>query len=86
VDRLYEDLGATPEQRIDEAVFREVGDSILAIEVALERCRRALASATDQHADPLVIRALEDACAELADTRRRLHQGTYLKSSQQRLL
>lgn len=86
VDRLYDDLGVTPDQRVDEVILREVGDSILAIEVAHERCQRALASAADQHADPLVIRALEEACAQLADTRRLLHQGTYLKSSQQRLL
>jgi len=86
VDRLYEDLGATPDQQVDEAILREVGDSILAIEVAYERCQRALASAAAHQADPLVIKALEEASAQLADTRRRLHQGTYLKSSQQRLL
>jgi hypothetical protein len=86
VDRLYEDLGATPDQQIDEAILREVGDSILAIEVAYERCQRALATAADHRADPLVTKALEEASAQLADTRRRLHQGTYLRSSQQRLL
>jgi hypothetical protein len=86
VDRLDLDLSVTANQQVDEAILREVGDSILAIEVAHERCQRALASAARHRADPLVIQALEDATAQLAETRRRLHQGTYLRSTQQKLL
>jgi hypothetical protein len=86
MDRLFSDLTASPDQQQDEAALREVGETLLSIAAAHDRCVRALAEARDREADPLVVRALEEASAELAEVRRKLHQSTYLRSAQQRML
>ena len=69
-----------------ESTMREVGESELAIEGASRRLSQAVAEVTRLGADPNVVIALETAIGELDVIRRRLHQGTYLRGAQQRML
>lgn len=68
-----------------EAMLREVGETILSIEAAERRCRRALA-AVDADVEANVRLALERTADALGEVRRGLQQGTYLAADQQRLL
>ncbi len=68
-----------------EAMLREVGETILSIEAAERRCRRALA-AVDTDVEANVRLALERTADALGEVRRGLQQGTYLAADQQRLL
>lgn len=66
-------------------MLREVGETILSIEAAERRCRRALAGVgTD--VEPNVRLAIERAADSLGEVRRGLQQGTYLAADQQRLM
>lgn len=72
------------DQQSREALMAEVGDTILAIEMAERRCAHALADLAHD-AEPNVRLALEDAAAGLARVRLHLQQRAYFGRDQQRL-
>lgn len=72
-------VGLTPDQIDREASLRELGESMLAIEAATDRVRRAVHTLTSRdRSDRVVIDLLERTIRDLESTRRRMHQEGYL--------
>lgn len=69
-----------------EAVLREVGESVLALEQAIARTEQALAVITDQHGSQNERVALQRALTDLQRVRQRLVHDGYHAGRQQRLM
>lgn len=76
---------ANVEHDAREAVLREVGETLMAIESALGRAQRAAAALPDG-TEPNIRLALERVATRLDDARRSLYQDAHLAGSQQQLL
>jgi len=83
---VLDDNGAearSPEQAGHEAALREVSETILNIEAAIQRAQRARGSLVAGRAAPNLVHAMTQAIGDLETAQRNLHQRTYLAANQQ---
>jgi len=73
----------SPEQAGHEAALREVSETILNIEAAIQRPHRARSSLVAGRAEPNLVHAMSQVIEDLETAQRTLHQRTYLAADQQ---